>query len=186
MPGEVFLETVLWEDVWLKKDVMFFWKLSGERACDVLLEWMLEQTHYVQKQYKENPTDSEWCPCIDSPCNSLPVFVGLCWCWPLLSTLLHWFTLLSSQIFTCEKCTKELLVVLWLILAASSDLCRSAETCSFFSIGQLPLIPVWCSANGLDYWQQRLESPQRTISKQVYNPHFILTRLSPYLLWMVS
>jgi hypothetical protein len=36
--------------------VVFFWKLPGERACDVLLEQMFERTWDVWKEYKSNPT----------------------------------------------------------------------------------------------------------------------------------
>ena len=32
-----------------KRQVVDFWKPYGERACDVLLEWMLERTHDVWK-----------------------------------------------------------------------------------------------------------------------------------------
>jgi hypothetical protein len=47
----------------------------------------------------------------------------------MLMTLLLWFALLSLLIFTCndfieKKTTKELLVVFWLLLAASTNLCR--------------------------------------------------------------
>jgi hypothetical protein len=40
------------------RHAVFFWKLPGERACDVLLEWTLERTRDVCKGYKCNPTDS--------------------------------------------------------------------------------------------------------------------------------
>ena len=39
--------------------MMFSWKLSGERVCDVLLEWTLERAHYVCKGYKYNPTEGK-------------------------------------------------------------------------------------------------------------------------------
>jgi hypothetical protein len=48
--------------------LVFFWKLPGERACDVLLEWMLERTCDVWKGYKYNPTNSGVCSDIGSPC----------------------------------------------------------------------------------------------------------------------
>jgi hypothetical protein len=38
------------------KHMVPFWKLPGERACDVLLERMLERTHDVWKGHKYNPT----------------------------------------------------------------------------------------------------------------------------------
>jgi hypothetical protein len=36
--------------------VVFSWKLPGNRACDVMLQWMLERTRGVWKGYKYNPT----------------------------------------------------------------------------------------------------------------------------------
>ena len=39
------------------RHVAAFWKQPGKRACDVLLELMLEKTHDVWKGYKYNPTD---------------------------------------------------------------------------------------------------------------------------------
>ena len=48
--------------------VMVFWKLSGERVYDVLLEWTVERARDIWKGYKYNPTESE-------------------------RMLLHWFTL---------------------------------------------------------------------------------------------
>jgi hypothetical protein len=38
--------------------MVFFWKLPGERACDILLKEMLEWTHAVWKDCKQNLTDS--------------------------------------------------------------------------------------------------------------------------------
>ena len=46
------------------RHTVFFLKLSGERACNSLLEWMLERTCDVWKEYKYNPSDKEaisWC-----------------------------------------------------------------------------------------------------------------------------
>lgn len=71
------------------RHVMFLWKLPGERACDVLLEWMLERTCDVWKWDKYNPTDSGPCCGIGPPCHSLLVSVGLCWCWSSLTMLWH-------------------------------------------------------------------------------------------------
>jgi hypothetical protein len=44
----------------LAKDrhMVFFWKLPGKRACDVLPEWTLKKTHDVWKGYKNNLTNS--------------------------------------------------------------------------------------------------------------------------------
>ena len=60
----------------LDKHMVFFWKLPRERACDVLLEWMLERTHDVWKEYKCNSQtvgDTVW------HWFTLPLFIGLCW-----------------------------------------------------------------------------------------------------------
>ena len=54
---------------------LFFWKLSSERACDVLLEQMLERTRDVWKKYKYNPTDSGWYFGFGPPCWSLLIYV---------------------------------------------------------------------------------------------------------------
>jgi hypothetical protein len=40
------------------RHTVFFWKMSGKRACDVLLEWTLKRTHHVWKACKYNPTDN--------------------------------------------------------------------------------------------------------------------------------
>ena len=94
-----FLETVLRDDVLLKQacggtvflkqtharmcfaenqHMVFFWKLPGKRACDVLLEGMLKRTHDAWKVYKDNPTDSGSRCGIGLPCHSLLVFIELC------------------------------------------------------------------------------------------------------------
>ena len=43
------------------RHMVFLAKLSGERACDFLLKWMLERTCNVWKEYKCNPADSGQC-----------------------------------------------------------------------------------------------------------------------------
>jgi hypothetical protein len=48
-----------------------FWKFPGERACDVLLEQILERTCDTWKESKYNSTDSGQCSCIGSPGKSL-------------------------------------------------------------------------------------------------------------------
>lgn len=65
----------------------------------------------------------------------------------------------------------------WPLLQPPAD--WPAETRGFFWIEPLLPIHVWCSASGLDCWQQRLESPQRTTSKQVQVPLLLLTSLPP-------
>jgi hypothetical protein len=40
------------------RQVVFFWKLPGKRACAVVLEQKLERSQDVWKESKYNPTDS--------------------------------------------------------------------------------------------------------------------------------
>lgn len=48
--------------------MVFFWKLPGEKPCEILLEWTLERTHGVWKGYKDKVIDSGQCSDIGSPC----------------------------------------------------------------------------------------------------------------------
>ena len=109
---DVFRKTALWEDIfcWSRhaggyfaenRHMVFFWKLPGKRACDVLLEWTLERTH-VWKGFKYNPTHSSWCCGTDLPLTLLLVFFGLCWCWSYLMMLWLWFVLPSLLIIFCN------------------------------------------------------------------------------------
>lgn len=50
-------EADIWEGILLRTVRVFFWKVSGVRAGDVLLEWMLEMTIDVWKEYKYSPID---------------------------------------------------------------------------------------------------------------------------------
>ena len=66
---DAFLETVLGESVCAEnRHMVLFWKPSGERACDVLLEQTPERTCDVWKEYKYNPTDDGQHSGISSPC----------------------------------------------------------------------------------------------------------------------
>lgn len=56
--------------------MVVFWKLSGERACDVLLGQTLKRTCDVWKGCKHNPTDSGQC---FQHWFVLQLFTGLCW-----------------------------------------------------------------------------------------------------------
>lgn len=85
-----------------------------------------------------------------------------------------------------EKHTKGLLVAFQLLLTTSVDLWQLVEPHSFFWIKPLLLTHVWCFANGLHCWQWSLESPQRTISKQIYDSGIRLTFLFLYLLWVLG
>jgi hypothetical protein len=53
---------------------MFLLKQKHERACDALLEWMLERAHCVCKECKRNPINSE-----RLYCDAVQSFAGLCW-----------------------------------------------------------------------------------------------------------
>ena len=93
-----------------------------------------------------------------SPCDSLLVFIGLCWTWSLLMTLWHWFVLPSSLVIVChvccerrEKCTKELLVVVpsfLLILQTLADL-------KSLSLSSVLNCHCW-SVNGVSEWIELL------------------------------
>ena len=81
------------------RHMVFFWKLPGERAFDVLLEWILERTHYAWEEYKYNQT-------VDSAliCNATLYWSSL----GLTDTGVHWRhscvglpCFLSSVIFAC-------------------------------------------------------------------------------------
>ena len=50
------------------RHMMFFLKLSGERACNGSLEWMLERKCDVWKEYMYIPVDNGFCSCIHLPC----------------------------------------------------------------------------------------------------------------------
>lgn len=164
------------------RHVVLFWKLPDERACDVLLEQMFERTRDVLRESKYNPAKSGQCSCTHLPCTSLLVIVGLCWYWSFLKTLLHWFALLSSMTFTCDSIHRNTPKNFWwLLLVAPMDSYKLAEP-HFFWIKPLVLICVWCFAVGQDCWQQRLESPERTISKQVHNSCLLLTFFPPLML----
>ena len=51
---------------------------SGKRACDVLLERMVEEMGGVWKGYNYNPTDSRRCYVVLALLATLLIFVGLC------------------------------------------------------------------------------------------------------------
>lgn len=90
---DVFLEAALGEDVLLKQ--------TCERACDILLKQMFEEVYYAWKEDKWNPTNSEGTLLLYSTMFfwfSLLFFAGHCW------STLH-----------IEKCSRECLLVIWLI-----------------------------------------------------------------------
>jgi len=129
--------------------MLFFWKLSWKRSCNVLLKQTLEREHVMfTKSINTTPQTMRERSCIGSPCNALMVFTDLCLSW------LHW-----------EKHTRERLLVFWLLLAASSDSCQFGRALQFLSdqaaatdlclvfaewTGQLLLACVWCF--GLHCW----------------------------------
>lgn len=94
-----FLEIVLWRPVLVRTDTWrFFWKLPGERACDVLLEWMPERTYDVCKEYKS--THGGRHSRNSSPCNSWLVF------WDLMMlafavNILHRLPCFFLRLFAC-------------------------------------------------------------------------------------
>ena len=143
------------------------------------------------------PTDNGQCSCIGLPGNPLLVFTGLHWYWPSLRMLLHWFTFILLLIIACHDFIKEMRQrTSSCFLMIPQVLCISAEPCSFFWFKLLLLIHIWWTVychcwfvfcgffSGLALWKQRFVWSQRTISKQVYNSHFLLTFIFPYL-WCV-
>jgi hypothetical protein len=63
-----FTEAETWEDVLVRIDTSGgFMEASWKRACDILLEQMIEGTHDVCKGYEHNPTGSGQHCCTDSP-----------------------------------------------------------------------------------------------------------------------
>jgi hypothetical protein len=156
--------------------VLFFWELSNERmfswsrhvrgcvaknrplvffgSClekENVLEPMLEMAH-VWRWYKYNPANSTQCSDTGLP-----------------ATLLWLHT---------EKCTKELLLIFWNLLATSRDL-GNWQSLKVSSGSNCPANSGMLFSRGLSYccwfvqiellisWQWRLELPQRTVSKQV-------------------
>ena len=131
---DIFLETVSWEDVllrqthermfcWEQTHVVFFWKLPGERACDV---W---------KEHKYNPTDIL----------ALVHLATLCWSWLGFpdAGLWGWYSCIVCHDFV-ERNTPKNFWLFWLVLATSVDLWESVEPLGFFWIELLLLIHV-CS-----------------------------------------
>jgi hypothetical protein len=59
------------------RSMVFFWKLTGKRACDILLDQTLERTCDVWEGYQFNLTESGQC-CVALVC--LGTF-----CWSLLT-----------------------------------------------------------------------------------------------------
>lgn len=106
------------EDVLLKQTgVKRFW---WEQAHYVFLEtvWVCD----VCKELKYSSTDSGQRSCIGLPCNSLMVIAECHWVWSLLTTFLHWFTLLSLLIITCVTVKRKDLKNFWWYSHHSSPL----------------------------------------------------------------
>ena len=129
--------------------------LSGERACDVLLEQMLESKHDVWKEGKYIRIDGGQHSGIGLPCWSSLIF--LC----------------------CDFVERNEPKNFCLHLVTSADSCWSAEPHPFFWIKLLLLMRVWYFTSGQDCWQWRLKSPHRTISKQVCGPPCPVSYLPP-------
>ena len=145
----------------------FFWK--GMRCFARMDAW--EDMWFFWNKYKYNLVDSGQCSDNGSPC------------WPLLNfaddtlALVHlafFFGFCLSRLCR-EKCTRDLLAVFQLYLAASMALWL-VEPHGFFWIEPLLLVQVWCFANS-EYWNR----PQRTTSKEIYIPFVLLAIFLPYL-----
>lgn len=113
----------------------FFWKLPVQRACDYLLEQLLEKTCGVLKWYKYNPADS-------GQRSAFVLLAGLCWAALTLvfadDTLalahLAFFSDLHLSQLCRDKRTKVLLVVFWLTLATLVASCWLAKPHGFFCV----------------------------------------------------
>lgn len=116
LSGDVFMEAVLWEDVFLRHTWEDTWCRKNwsvtDRQWTELLHWFALQCF----------TDLGWC----CSCFALHLFADLCLPW-----------------LCRDKHAKELLGVLQLLLGASTDSCHRAEPCGFFWIELLLPICVW-------------------------------------------
>lgn len=116
------------------RHVMFFRKLPGKGACDILLEQTFERTHDVWRGYKCKPTDS------GQNCVILVHLATLCW------FHLSWL---------CTE--KELLAGFLWLLATSTDSSRLADPWGFFWTKLPQLIPERCLqadwAAAADSWE---------------------------------
>ena len=171
-------------------DVMFFWKLSSER--------MFCWSRHVRGRFAEKDI---WC--LSGHCLVKKGHVMFCW-----SRSLRGHVIFGKNISITQQTVDNALALVSLAFLVDLHLSQSdfieknapknfswysggfwrllqppadwpAETRGFFWIEPLLPIHVWCSASGLDCWQQRLESPQRTTSKQVQVPLLLLTSLPP-------
>jgi hypothetical protein len=97
-----------------------------------------------EKSVKYNPTDSGWCSGIGLSRSSLLVaLLTLAFGDDTLALVcLAFFSGLCLLWLHGEKHTKELLVVFWLVLTTSMDLCHLVEPHSFFWTELLLLIHV--------------------------------------------
>lgn len=165
----------------------FLWRLSYAILCfsgiclmrrcfpeadmweDFLLRQTLERMHDLWKGYKYNPTNGEQQPCIGLPCNVSLFFTNL------------WLSWLSREIHA-----KELLVIFWLLLAASTDLFQFSGALRYILdpgvatdlylvlanyIGLLLLICVWYF--GLGFWNSDNEDwngPRELLLNQCTSP----------------
>ena len=152
------------------RHVVFFWKLPGKRACDVLLEQMLERTHDVWKGYKYNPTDSG--PC----CVTLIWHATLCWFslgfadaglhWWLCEVLVHLAFSADHHLLWLHsgKFNKNLLVIFYPLqqIQANRQIHEISSGlnnhCWWLAVG-LSYCCWFVWAELLTSWQWRLDSP---------------------------
>lgn len=139
------------ENKHLRGHVMFCWKQTLEKLCDV---W---------KEYKYNPTNRE---------DALALLYHAMLCFLVGLPWSHFFTCLN---FIERNVPKTFFSWyssgFWLLLLTHA---KSVEPWYFCWI-EPPLY--WTGL--LVFWQLRLESPQGTTSKQVYNPPFPINLHSP-------
>ena len=150
---DVFLETILWEGVFAEnRCVVFFWKLPWKRACDVLLECMLETTCDAWRGYKYIPAVKRW------HCMVLVHLATLCWSsLGFADTDLNW-----GHCGIGSPCPLCLLIIICHDFLESKMYQRTWWYCSGF----LPLL--WTQAN----WQSLEVSSRSNCSCW-----FVLTKL---------
>ena len=154
-----FAKVDMWGDVFLRTDMYCF---PGS-CLDVLLEWTPKRTHDVWKECKYNPKTVD----------NILALVHLAFFTDLHMLWLHRNT---PKTWWCSKCFLPLpqTPANWWRLEVSSG--WKHHYWFVFSV----LLVDW-TADKKDW-----NCPQNTISKQIHNPHFLITFLFHYLWWMLG
>jgi len=125
--------------------VVFFWEQPGKKG-----KWYSAWVDAWENMWclfgkGINITQQTVADGIGSPCHSVLAVAGLCWCWSSLTMLCdigspcHSLLIIICLEFIERNATKDVLVALWRLLAASIDSVWLAEPWGFFWI-KLPLL----------------------------------------------